>query len=304
MRISVIIPTYERPKLLAEALDSVMAQTLLPDEIIIGDDSGNVETENLIQKFYDHPKCKIRYYHHKPALKQERNVDFLIHKVNSEFTLLLHDDDLLLPNCLEYLIAPLKKNPEVVASFGTQYFIKENGQVIDKTLEWNAKYFKIPENEGVVNGEWASIVQMFPNDGYLMRSKIAKKIGYNGNGRGGDAVDFYFAFRLAKKNKFYYVNKFTSSYRICDQSISSSRSTEFMSPIVKILLNDLDNDMKDLPYVRKKISELMNPAISEVIRGGDKKTAFQWMLSDYYRILTLKGLKRVLMLLLPYSIIR
>lgn len=304
MKISVIIPTYERPKLLAEALESVMLQTELPGEIIIGDDSGNNQTQDFIQKFNSKSDFKVHYYHHKPALKQGRNVDFLLNRVNHELVLLLHDDDLLLPNCLEVLIEPLKNHPEVVASFGMQYFIKENGEIIDKSLEWNAKYFKNPANEGIVQGEWASIVQMLPNDGFLMRSNVAKQIGYYGNGRGGDAVDFYFSYRLAKNRKFFFVNQFTSSYRVCEQSISSSRSTEFMSPIVKILLHDLNNNLENLPVIKKKLKELMNPAISEVIRGGDKKTAIKWMLSEYYNLFSLRGLKRIFMLMIPRLLYR
>ncbi len=50
MKVSVIIPTYHRPYLLKETIDSVLAQTVRPYEILIGDDSKNDETADLVQK--------------------------------------------------------------------------------------------------------------------------------------------------------------------------------------------------------------------------------------------------------------
>ena len=55
--ISVCIPTYHRPKFLQEALYSVFAQTLQPIEIVIGDDSHDNITENLVLDIKN--KCKI-----------------------------------------------------------------------------------------------------------------------------------------------------------------------------------------------------------------------------------------------------
>jgi glycosyltransferase involved in cell wall biosynthesis len=258
MKISILIPTYQRLDLLIQALDSVMQQTLLPDEIVIGDDSKDTITEEyVLSTFIPKTDLKVRYFHHTPSLKQARNVDFLIKQASFELVLILHDDDLLMPRCLELLRKPLEKCPEAVASFGNQYFIMENGDLIKKSEQFNAKYYRTPEREGIVNGEWASVVQMFPNDAFLVRSKEARKIGYYAEGRGGDAVDFYFGFRLGIGNVYYYLNEYTAKYRFCDQSVSGSGSTEFMSATLKIILEDLDISKQELPEVKKKIKELI-----------------------------------------------
>ena len=49
MQVSVIIPTYYRMKDVDECLDSIIAQTALPKEVIIVDDSENNEIENLVE---------------------------------------------------------------------------------------------------------------------------------------------------------------------------------------------------------------------------------------------------------------
>lgn len=301
MKVSVIIPTYNRLDLLKEAISSVLNQSLLPDEIIIGDDSKNDLTKNYIQnELEQNSKVPIKYFHHRPSLKQGRNVEFLINQASCELLLLLHDDDLLVPDCIESLIQPLKKYKEVVASFGDQIFILENGKEVKESQKLNHKYYRSKDRQGIVDGEWASVLQMFPNDAFLVRTDIARKIGYYAEGKAGDAVDFYFGFRLGKGNKFFYLNKYTAKYRMCTDSVSGSGSTNFISATLKILLQDIDQPMKNRPEVKRKIKKLMNPAISEVIRGGDKKLAFSWMTSEYYNLFSLKGLKRLMMLAIPY----
>ena len=80
MKISICIPTYNRPDLLTLALESCFKQTLLPNEILIGDDSINNETEILINEIIKNNKTNIiiRYFHNKPSLGQFRNVHNLI----------------------------------------------------------------------------------------------------------------------------------------------------------------------------------------------------------------------------------
>ena len=50
MRISVIIPTWNRAHTLARALDSVQAQSLAPHEIIVVDDGSTDGTPRLLER--------------------------------------------------------------------------------------------------------------------------------------------------------------------------------------------------------------------------------------------------------------
>lgn len=302
MNISVIIPTYNRPDFLLEAIESVWNQSLLPVEIIIGDDSSNDETQKIVEKKLKRESpVPIKYFHHQPPLKQAKNVDFILRKATGEFLLLLHDDDALLPGCLEILIKPLLEYPSVAASFGKQYLMNNDGEVLkDAEKALNQKFYRTDDREGVVNGDFAGTLQMLPNNAFLVRTEIAKSVGYYDEGRAGDAVDFYFGFRLGKKRCFYFVNEFTSKYRTTTDSITGSGSVNFISATLKILLEDLDKEQLETKEVKKLIRYLMNPSISEVIRGGDKKTAVKWMLSPYYNVASLKGIKRVFMVLNPF----
>src|ERR1700688_4513099 len=121
MKISVCIPTYNRLKVLREAVTSCLDQTLLPDEIIIRDDSGSEDTENWIREVEKTAATKIRYYRNRPPLKQAANVDHLFKLAEGELLIF----------------------PEIDAAFGKQYIISDEG-IIDsgKSNHLNDAYYR------------------------------------------------------------------------------------------------------------------------------------------------------------------
>ena len=76
--LSVIIPTYNRLPLLERALGSVLAQTVLPREIIIIDDGSEDSTEQLVKQFKNSSEVKILYYkqpNRGPASARNRGIE-------------------------------------------------------------------------------------------------------------------------------------------------------------------------------------------------------------------------------------
>ena len=59
MKTALIITTYNSPKTLALCLKSTLAQTVLPDEIIVADDGSCNETKELINKFIQENKDQV-----------------------------------------------------------------------------------------------------------------------------------------------------------------------------------------------------------------------------------------------------
>ena len=59
MKTALIITTYNSPKTLALCLKSALAQTVLPDEIIVADDGSGNETKELINKFIQENKDQV-----------------------------------------------------------------------------------------------------------------------------------------------------------------------------------------------------------------------------------------------------
>src|SRR5699024_10710464 len=92
--VSILIPTYNRPKYFEEALQSVLQQTYQNIEIIIGDDSTNNESEKLMKEKYLPYYPNILYIKNKLSLGQFDNDIMLFCKANGEYINYLMDDDL------------------------------------------------------------------------------------------------------------------------------------------------------------------------------------------------------------------
>jgi len=111
--ISVVIPAYNIGKLVARAIDSVLAQTHQPDEIIVVDDGSTDDTADIIKSY----GSKVRYvYQVNLGLAGARNTG--IKTANCEWVAFLDGDDEWLPDNLRLHLEVLKRNPNLVWSAG------------------------------------------------------------------------------------------------------------------------------------------------------------------------------------------
>ena len=111
-KISVIISTYNRPKMLQRAIDSVLAQTFKNFELIIVDDHSKIPP-----KFSLPPDEKrvvaMRLPHNSGYQVIPKNVGIMISR--GEYIAYLDDDNVYLPNHLEALYKAItKKQADVV----------------------------------------------------------------------------------------------------------------------------------------------------------------------------------------------
>ncbi len=132
-RVSVIIPTYKRPKNLKNSLDSVVAQDYPDIEIIVVSDNGkyselNEKTREIVASFdkqYDN--CSIVMLEHSTNRNgaAARNTGIL--NSTGEYICFLDDDDTYLPGRLSKSIAKLKTTNKTTAAVYCGY------------LGWNSK---------------------------------------------------------------------------------------------------------------------------------------------------------------------
>jgi glycosyltransferase involved in cell wall biosynthesis len=60
IEIAVVIPTHNRAQLVCDAIESVLAQTSMPDEIVVVDDGSTDDTSSLLaQRYTDRPPVRV-----------------------------------------------------------------------------------------------------------------------------------------------------------------------------------------------------------------------------------------------------
>jgi glycosyltransferase involved in cell wall biosynthesis/GT2 family glycosyltransferase len=111
--VSVVIPCFNDGRFLTEALESVLFQTLQPNEtLIINDGSTDIKTIKLLRDL-DMPGVRV-IHQNNLGLSAARNAG--IRNATSKYVYFLDADNRLYPNCLSTLTQLLEENLEAIAA--------------------------------------------------------------------------------------------------------------------------------------------------------------------------------------------
>lgn len=112
-RVSVIVPTHNRARLLGRALASVRAQTLTDWELIVVNDASTDDTASLLRGEF---ACdRLRVIETRRALGPAHARNLGIEAARGEYVAFLDDDDEWLPRKLELQLATLAEGGAVLA---------------------------------------------------------------------------------------------------------------------------------------------------------------------------------------------
>ena len=132
--VSVITPTRNRAQLLAETLDSVVAQTFTDWEHIVVDDGSEDGTAELMATRMAHDS-RVRYIVREgapPGANVCRNIG--IRAAQAPYVVLLDSDDLLAPGCLEQRVAIISQNLDMdFVTFQAGLFERRPGDLSGRT---------------------------------------------------------------------------------------------------------------------------------------------------------------------------
>jgi len=121
LRVSVIIPTYNRALYLAEAVRSALMQTYPRKEVIVIDDGSTDNTGEVIRDFKD----RVRYIR-QPRLGKSQARNHGIRVAQGELIAFLDSDDIWLPSKLESQVR-LFSSRKVGLAYTNCYQINEDG---------------------------------------------------------------------------------------------------------------------------------------------------------------------------------
>ena len=122
-RVTVLIPTRDRPDLVEQTIDSVLAQTRLPDRIVVVDNSQrDPEAIRLLSS-----RSGVQYLPPIRNLSMNENHQRALAFGRSEFICILQDDDLYRPRFIEVCVEVLEKDPEASLVAVNYAAIDQNG---------------------------------------------------------------------------------------------------------------------------------------------------------------------------------
>lgn len=135
-KISVALATYNGEKYLREQLDSLYAQTRLPDEIVVSDDCSTDSTVDILIEY--NRRYGLKYFINNTPLGVNKNFEKAISLCSGDFVALCDQDDIWLPHKIEksfLRLQEIEKNglPSLVSS--TNIHINGNGEKIGRNKD-------------------------------------------------------------------------------------------------------------------------------------------------------------------------
>lgn len=116
--ICVVIPAYNRTDELAELLDSILAQVVFPDNVLICEDC-SPEREKIIKLYnsyserFEQKGIGLRLNLNSINLGYDKNVRKCLHEASADWAVIMGNDDVLLPNCIGTVKQFIEKNNDV-----------------------------------------------------------------------------------------------------------------------------------------------------------------------------------------------
>jgi len=127
--ISVVMPVFNTEPFVAQAIESILAQTFTDFEFIIVDDGSTDQTPEIIKSFTD---TRIIFFQLKSNQGVIKAFEHGIHKARGKWIARMDADDVSYPDRLSVELAFLRRHPECVFVGSLYHFISPAGKILNR----------------------------------------------------------------------------------------------------------------------------------------------------------------------------
>jgi glycosyltransferase involved in cell wall biosynthesis len=126
--VSVVVPAYNNAHYIDETIDSILAQTYAPLEVIIGDHSSTDSTWEMLQKYASDPR--VRLLQVEAGGGAQRNWNAVTALATGTYLKLVCGDDLIRPDAVQRQVAALEANPSAGLAASRRDIVDAHGEPI------------------------------------------------------------------------------------------------------------------------------------------------------------------------------
>lgn len=137
IRVSVALCTRNGSRFIREQLESILAQSVRPDEVVVSDDDSGDDTLRLVESvFARHAADGVssRILRHAPPLGVTRNFESAISACTGDLIVLSDQDDVWHPDRIERMAAEFAARSELLLAFSDARLVNADGAFLGESL--------------------------------------------------------------------------------------------------------------------------------------------------------------------------
>ncbi len=267
IKISVVIPTYNRVDFLREAIESVLAQTFKDIELIVVDDGSSDGTQELVASY----KGMIRYIRQQnsgPSAARNNGIKNAI----GRYIAFLDSDDIWLPEMLSKQVSMFTENP-TAGLVATGYRLINTVHELAEPVIMNKDELADARNGNLY-------MNFFATSSVMVNKVCFDKVGMF-NETLNFAEDWDMWIRILQRYSFVYLPEVLMHYRVHAAKISATSLQENIKSWQRVIKMHSSNGniFNDSILKRKRISWLyLNQAWAQ--RGHDLSLEKTFMLES------------------------
>ena len=222
--ISIILPSYNGEKYLAEAIESVINQTFTRWELILVDDS-SMDSTLEIMEHYAQLDNRIKIIHNERNLNLPNSLNVGFDNSNGTYLTWTSDDNIYDCTALSEMFDYLERHPNMRMVCADMRYIDSDGKFTRNAPIYDAEKFWYNNNVGAC---------------FMYRREVLECVGkYNNTLFGIEDYDYWI--RVIKKFGFIHrIEKKLYSYRIHGGSLSNTRFFDIKKKLNGVRLANLD----------------------------------------------------------------
>jgi glycosyltransferase involved in cell wall biosynthesis len=263
LKVSVIIPTYNRCEFVQQAIDSVLAQNYKDYEIIVVDDGSTDGTGEVLRARYGATITYVWQENQGESVARNRGIAM----GNGRYIAFLDSDDIWLPTKLSQQVPVLENDLDLAAVFCQAWIIDDSSMVVgNQPLGKNTKLSDL-RLERLMIRNWIPAGAST----CLVRRSILAQIG-------GFAKDWELWLNLAALNRIFFLSEPLASYRRHQRTQSFFTSIEVVdrkledhtSLLERTCLRFPDSVSKDLCHEAIAFQYLIAGLASYLLNSSEK----------------------------------
>ena len=280
LKVSIIIPTYNRADLLSYTIESALQQDYPNIEVIISDNASTDNTSEMIKQYQDDERFK--YFRNEKNLGMVPNQKKgLFDYATGDWAVVLDSDDFFIDNSyISKVMNLINKNNDII-------LVHANCRILND----NTGYYKDTNKQlpDVVDGKWMFINYKYPARGGLVNydkltvvfnRKIAMELNFfNDVILSSDRESFL---KLSLKGKIGFINDVVAVYRVHGDNLSGTSDMNDFFENMRAVLNPYDyaKQLKSFElnhlekWKRRMIRESSETALVNNLLATEKRVEF------------------------------